>query len=672
MHKKIIAICLPVLGGAIIVGAGFSAWVWNETTTTDSMSGTISITSDVHGLTPNIYKPTTVVGEEDTFANAALWDFTSDVISLTLDQAGAEDPTEVGVSSSTVTTGITSDPDHYYLELGFEDVEGLIDALKEYDLKLSYSVTITPSDETSWNTYITTLESEPLVLEGSKTFEYVDEETNPVHVFDIPLLWQYVFKPGNGTDYHTMLEALEGDTFKVAITATCEWVDPSNEVISYTENDDGTIVIASLNIADDEEEIVIPSTVDGKTVVGIANRAFRGKTNFTRVVFPSTLTSIGRQAFNSCSTITNLDFSAISGDLTIDYNAFYGCSSLTSVDFPDTIGTLTFGDGVFGNCTNLTSFDAKADTVVFGDDLFSYSLALTSIALPANLEFPETEVATNGLGNAFSYCNNVTEITVHGEGEYFTTSDNKCLLTDNGATLVFCCEDEENPYPSNIPETVTKIGAFCFEGWTSISGELEIPSNITTIGKGAFENCDGITSVVIPETVYVIEYGAFIGCESLTTAVIPNTVSSIGIALFTSCTNLKSVTLPDNITEIPASMFTSCTSLTSIAIPEGVEVIGEDAFKSTGLTSITLPESCTTICDSAFWGPKFTELTIPANVTYIGKRVIYWGRVKNVYFKVAENWKAGETDLSSTDLANSETACTYLMSTYCNVVWTRS
>ena len=40
MNRKLYALLLPVIGGAVIVGSGFSAWYFNEATVSKSTEGT--------------------------------------------------------------------------------------------------------------------------------------------------------------------------------------------------------------------------------------------------------------------------------------------------------------------------------------------------------------------------------------------------------------------------------------------------------------------------------------------------------------------------------------------------------------------------------------------------------------------------------------------------------
>ena len=172
-------------------------------------------------------------------------------------------------------------------------------------------------------------------------------------------------------------------------------------------------------------------------------------------------------------------------------------------------------------------------------------------------------------------------------------------------------------------------------------GDLVIPAEVenegvkyavTTIGDGAFEDCNNLTSVNIPDSVTRIGDSAFSGCSGLTSVAIPNSVTRIGNFVFSSCSGLTSVTIPNTITDIYSKAFYGCSSLTSVSIPNSVTNIGYGAFEGCcGLTSVTIPNSVTNISDDAFASCiGLKSVTIPESVTSIGENSFY--RVKNIVY----------------------------------------
>ena len=176
-------------------------------------------------------------------------------------------------------------------------------------------------------------------------------------------------------------------------------------------------------------------------------------------------------------------------------------------------------------------------------------------------------------------------------------------------------------------------------------------------------------------------YGVMAGNTTYTeNIVIPEThngkaVTQILPKAFYEANNLKSITIPESVTSIGSYAFCDCNTLTSVTIPDSVTSIGGGAFyECSSLTSVTIPDSVTSIGSYAFeWCSSLTRVTIPDSVTSIGVQAFeYCSNLTSVEFKNTEGWKAGSTAISSTDLANTSKAATYLNSTYYYLIWTRS
>ena len=88
-----------------------------------------------------------------------------------------------------------------------------------------------------------------------------------------------------------------------------------------------------------------------------------------------------------------------------------------------------------------------------------------------------------------------------------------------------------------------------------------IEAGVTSIGRWAFEDCSGLTSISIPSSVTSIGDYAFSGCSSLTSISIPSSVTSIGDGAFSYCSGLTSITIPGSVTGIGDYVFDECSSL---------------------------------------------------------------------------------------------------------------
>ena len=142
--------------------------------------------------------------------------------------------------------------------------------------------------------------------------------------------------------------------------------------------------------------------------------------------------------------------------------------------------------------------------------------------------------------------------------------------------------------------------------------------SITSVGNGAFTNCDSLVNVSLPSGITTMGTGVFSGCAILAFVTIPDSVTSMGNQTFAECPYLSSVTLPSGITTIPESTFQLCVRLQNLTIPSSVTSIGNLAFKQSGLTSINVPYGVTSIGEEAFAGCDYlSSVTLPTTLRTI-------------------------------------------------------
>ena len=183
-----------------------------------------------------------------------------------------------------------------------------------------------------------------------------------------------------------------------------------------------------------------------------------------------------------------------------------------------------------------------------------------------------------------------------------------------------------------IPESVTGIGEQAFYDCHSLTSVM-IPDSVTTIGCNAFCMCARLESVAIPNSVMCIGHDAFSCCDNLSNVTIGNNVTNIGESAFSSCTNLSSVIIGEKVRSIEPHAFYGCSKLTGLTIPNSVTSIGAGAFYGcNGLTnSVMIPYSVWSIGDSAFGGCRdITSVTIPQSVCFAGLDSVFPDSCQNI------------------------------------------
>lgn len=172
-----------------------------------------------------------------------------------------------------------------------------------------------------------------------------------------------------------------------------------------------------------------------------------------------------------------------------------------------------------------------------------------------------------------------------------------------------------------IPDSIDGIPVTALgEGWTNVRADgVMIVANIPIFKDSVDANYNNtVTSVVIPRGVTSIGIGAFSQCEALTRVIIPQSVTNIGAFAF-AWSRLAGVSIPGGVTNIGYEAFRDC-SIFSLTIPDSVQSIGEGAFADCKeLLAVTIGNGVTNIGARAFAGcDKLISATVPSSVKVIG------------------------------------------------------
>ena len=251
----------------------------------------------------------------------------------------------------------------------------------------------------------------------------------------------------------------------------------------------------------------------------------------------SQLKSIGNRFFYECGSLTSIEIP--SSVTSIGYDAFRGCYALAEVYNYSSLN-LTAGsssNGYVGYYAKVVHTSNEETKIIKEDGMQYYKnddgtyIALSPLYRSSIKEVNIKDGTTEINKYAFYYCKSLTRI--------------------------------------EIPSSVTSIGYNAFQNCSSLTS-IEIPSNITSISDSVFQNCSSLTSIEIPSNVKKIGISAFRDCSNLTSIKIPSSVTNIGAYAFNRCTNLNSLTFEsvDNWEKSSDSSFTyNVTSNISLSNP---------------------------------------------------------------------------------------------------------
>ena len=275
-----------------------------------------------------------------------------------------------------------------------------------------------------------------------------------------------------------------------------------------------------------EGDVVIPSSIeyDGVicSVTAIRQGAFSYSSKLTNVVIPSTVTSIGVQAFMN--------------------------SKLKSVYIPSSV--LSLGNSAFSGCDSLQSVKV--------DNLESWcSIEIGNNACPLqyakHFYVGDEEIRHLTIPSSISVVNSRT---FHGyKGLESVTFENG--VTSIGDFAFYECSNLESVKMSN---TITEIGKYVFYSCTSLN-ELKLSDELPSIKESCFQECTTLSSLYVPNSINEIGNKAFYKCKNLKKIIFGKCLKKIGTMAFSDCGELTDVYSFAEVSPVFGNMYYTASTL---------------------------------------------------------------------------------------------------------------
>ncbi len=350
----------------------------------------------------------------------------------------------------------------------------------------------------------------------------------------------------------------------------------------------------------DKYKSEIKMVILGSGITSIGANSFSGCYNLTSIVIPDNIQSIGKLAFYGCNKLTSIVIGC--NVVSIGDQAFGGCSALSDIynlSNPQIISSQVFSNysavlhvkkgcvSSYENTEYWSRFTINEGIVLngkFGDNI-NYSLNIDTGILSIIGTGVMTDVNVN----------NIKEIPWYLYKPYIKKVEIADGVTSIANFAFYGCSCLTSV---SIPNSVASIGNYAFYGCylekqhfinnSSLDAETNDYWGATIVEDRSFGyiSKDGVlvkfygnqTSFIIPTDIVSIGSGAFLDCKDITSITIPNSVTSIGSSAFSGCSGLTSINIPNSVTSIGDYAFQNCSGLTSVNIPNSVKSIGNRAF----------------------------------------------------------------------------------------------
>lgn len=235
---------------------------------------------------------------------------------------------------------------------------------------------------------------------------------------------------------------------------------------------------------------------DGVTRIGMS--AFSHRSNLVSVTMSDSVTEIDGNVFLNCYNLQTVVLPE--GIELIDGSAFSGCERLEKINLPDSITKIWMD--AFKGCNNLVidRFYCNADIPY---QAFQ-GVTIKELIISKDLELFRCRVFNDANVEKIIFEEGIKELKLEGKVAPKTVTE---IVLPDGLQEVCNFSSYVKLKKINIPDSVTKIEYYTFEGCTELE-TLTIPASVTFIGEDAFLGCDKLVLTVNSGTLaedYAIE-----------------------------------------------------------------------------------------------------------------------------------------------------------------------
>lgn len=225
-----------------------------------------------------------------------------------------------------------------------------------------------------------------------------------------PVLENYIFCHWELPDGRTWFFDIKSVTEDITLEAV--WIKAEKLFNLSPMPDSDGIMITEIRLQEELQELSIPSVINGKTVEGIGQNAFRAihDGHAKKITFPDTITYIADGAFAFIEEVELV----FNGEISyIGEEAFKSNSRITKISLGEGLEKIPFR--AFGDCSQLKTLDIPEKLTVIEENAFENCQALLTIVLPSTLEVIESE--------AFYSCTKLKSVFFRGTTEEFDGID---------------------------------------------------------------------------------------------------------------------------------------------------------------------------------------------------------------------------------------------------------